>query len=62
MKKEKANLDIRQIMKSSDVAMWEIGKALGVCEQTVIRWFRTEMPQERKELILQTIGEIKEGR
>lgn len=56
------NLDIRMAAKSAGVTQWQIADELGVCEMTVSRWYRYELPQEKKKQILAAIEKIKEAR
>lgn len=57
MKKIK-NEEIRTAMKDKGVYQWEVAKALGVAESTLIRWLREELSAEQKEAILEAIQNI----
>ena len=59
--KKKANQDLRQEMKRNGIPMWVLANKFGVCEMTVSRWFRLELPKERKSEIRRIIAEIKAG-
>ena len=59
--KNPANQDLRHEMKQSGIPMWVIANKLNVCEMTISRWFRLEMPEERKAEIRRVIAEIKGG-
>lgn len=52
-----ANKELRE--EKGDIPFWVIADHLGVHEVTLMRWFRTEMKNERKEKILNAIKEIK---
>ena len=58
------NQDVRLHAKTSKVALWQIAKRMGVCEMTVTRMLRDELPQERKAELLALIDRIaaEEGR
>ena len=55
----KANQDIRDVLKQSQIPFWMLGKEIGVCEQTIIRWLRTELPIGKREMIFKAIENIK---
>lgn len=55
---KKANQDLRQEMKDKGATMWQIADAAEVCEMTVIRWFRKELPEHQKTEIRRIIAEI----
>ncbi len=57
----KANADIRQEMKDNKIMQWQIAHVLGVCEQTVMRWFRFPLEGEQREKILSAINQLKEA-
>lgn len=56
-----ANQDIRKEIKESGFFKWQIANAIGICEMSLIRWLRTELPPEKKEQIRSAIKELKEG-
>lgn len=45
--KGKANEKLRDMLKEYHIPFWKLGVALGVSEQTVVRWFRTPLTPER---------------
>ena len=59
--KNPANQDLRHEMKQNGIHMWVLANKYNVCEMTVSRWFRLEMPDERKVEIRRVIAEIKGG-
>ena len=61
MKKVKANLDIREILKSVDITQWELANKLNISETTLVRKLRKELPEDEKQEILKMILEIKKG-
>lgn len=53
-----ANLIIREELKARRVRHWELAAALGVSEQTLVRWLRFELSEERQLEMLMKIEEI----
>ena len=56
--KRKKNRDVRQVMKDKRVFQWEVAERLGVHETTVIRWMRTELPEDKKKAILDAVAAV----
>ena len=54
-----ANGDIRQWLKEDNIAFWRLAEKLGVSEGTVVRWLRTELSEQKKEKIIQSIEELR---
>ena len=52
------NLDIRQECKQAGVYFWQIADHLGVCEMTISRKLRKELPEEEKAKIRTIIAEL----
>lgn len=56
------NIEIRELMQKYNISQWKLGELLGVCENTIQRWLRKELPEEKKQKILGAIDEyIKNG-
>ncbi len=53
-----ANLIIREELKARRVRHWELAAALGISEQTLVRWLRFELDEERQLEMLMKIDEI----
>lgn len=53
-----ANSDLREKMRETGVTFWQIADRLGVCEMTVNRRFRKELPKQEKIKMLGIIDEI----
>ena len=51
----KANVDVRFAAWSAGLPLWAVAEELGVCEMTLSRWLRTELPTEKRERVLTTI-------
>ena len=48
----KANMSIRNALAERKMPLWQLAVLAGVSEPTIVRWMRTELPEERqKELI-----------
>ena len=55
------NYSIKQIIKESRYRQYEIAAKIGISEYTFCKWFRKELTQEQRELILSAIEEQKAG-
>ena len=53
-----ANKIIRDELKTRGVRHWELAHELGVSEQTLVRWLRFELDEERQLDMLMKIEEI----
>ena len=53
------NEQIRALMKQNNIFMWQVAKKLNVYETSFCKWFREELSEERKQLVLSAIEEIK---
>ena len=53
-----ANKIVREELKSRDVRHWELAHELGVPEQTLVRWLRFELDEDRQLDMLTKIEEI----
>lgn len=49
------NSEIRQKIKAEGLYQWEVAKACGVTEYTLIRWLRDELSEERRKAIMAAI-------
>ncbi len=54
----KANAIIREELKARGVRHWELAHELGVSEQTLVRWLRFELNEDKKLNMLERIEEI----
>lgn len=57
--KQMKNLDIRQDCKESGVYLWQVAEYIGVCEMTLSRKLRRELPDEEKAKIRNIIAQLK---
>lgn len=56
------NLDVRRMLKDRRVYMWEVAERLGIHEITLYRWFRQELPEDKKARIRSAVDEIVRAR
>lgn len=56
------NEEIRRRLRSANIPLWKLGRELGVTEVTMVRWFREELPQEKRQRILKVIEKLEEER
>ena len=54
-----SNSQIKMAILESHLKQYQIAAFLGVSECTFSRWFRYEMPEKRKEEILNAIAKMK---
>lgn len=54
----RANEDLRHYAKKNNVFFWQIAEALEVCEMTLSRKLRHELPDEKKQKIFAIIEEL----
>lgn len=62
MAKRKKNRDVRDFLKAKRVFMWEVAERIGVHETTVIRWMRTELPEDKKRKIMEAAAAVAAAR
>jgi transposase-like protein len=51
------NQDIKKA--KGDLPIWAIAEKLGIHENTLYRWLRTEMDSNKKRMVLNAINELK---
>ena len=54
----KTNAEIREVIKKSGVKHWELAQILGVSENTLVRWLRIPLTNERQESILNALNTV----
>ena len=54
----KANTIIREELKARGVRHWELAHELGVSEQTLVRWLRFEMNEDKQMDMLEKIETV----
>ena len=58
----KANVSVREDIGRNLIRHWELARALGVSETTLVRWLRSPLSLEKTTRIYNAIGEILEAR
>ena len=53
-----ANYEIRLKARAKKVPLWKLADELGICEMTLSRWLRHELPPEKRERILEAIDKL----
>ncbi|MBQ2662737.1 MAG: hypothetical protein IJG16_01145 [Clostridia bacterium] len=56
------NDEIRADMRANKIYNWQLAHTLGVCEQTIIRWFRLPLTDTQRAKILNALTAIKDKR
>lgn len=54
-----ANQDIRELLKSNRIYLWEVAQLYGCTESTLSKKLRIELSKEDKEKIIDIINQIK---
>lgn len=58
-----ANKSIREFIERQGVKHWQVALKLGVSEQTLVRWLRVPLTQDKEVAIRTAVAEItKEGK
>lgn len=57
---KKANKEIREKCKLSNVTFWQIADRIGCAESTFTRKMRHELPEDQKQEILSIINKLSE--
>ncbi len=52
---------IQNLCKSKNIYQYEVARALGVSENTLVRWLRDPMDEETEQSIINAINELAEG-
>lgn len=45
------NRDLKVEFKAADVRQWEVAEAMGICEVTLTKMLRRELPDEKKQIM-----------
>lgn len=54
----RANEEIRKAARAAGVPLWMLGKQIGVCEQTIVRWLRDPLPEEKRQTLMEAIAKL----
>ena len=57
---KKANENIRQAAKNAGITFWRIAADIGVSEQTLVRWLRFPLPEDKEQLIMGAITRLEQ--
>ena len=57
-----ANKIVREELKSRGIRHWELAHALGISEQTLVRWLRFELSEDKQLAMLEKIEAIVKGK
>ena len=49
------NQEIKKAIRTAGLKQWQVAKACGVSEFTLVRWLRDELTDERREAIFSAI-------
>lgn len=52
---------LKKTLRVNDIPLWKCALAVGVSEQTLIRWLRVELTGERKERVETAIKALTKG-
>jgi hypothetical protein len=53
------NERLKEVMRENKIYMWQVAKKLNVYETSFSKWFRDELSEDKKLLVLSAIEEIK---
>lgn len=56
-----ANNEIREKARTAGVKHWQIANAMGVSEQTLVRWLRTPLDECKRQRIIAAIEQLTAG-
>ena len=57
-----ANREIREYLRAKSIPLWEVADVIGVHENTVIRWMRSDLDSSKREIVNNAISKIMEKR
>jgi len=52
------NAEIRNAIENSYFFTWQLAQKLGIHENTLYRWLRTEMAEDKKEKVMIAIAQL----
>lgn len=55
---ETANKSLKMLMRGNGLPYWRVAEEIGVCENTLIRWLRTEVSGEKRTLIEDAVHKL----
>ena len=54
----KANQNVRRAARADNIPLWRLALQIGVSEQTLIRWLRVPLPNEKEKQIMEAISTL----
>lgn len=54
----KNNQELRDRLRVRNIPYWQLGEAAGISENTVVRWLRTPLTDERKKVLLSALDRL----
>lgn len=51
------NVEIKVALKKHNMKQWELAELLGITEWTLSKWFKHELPEDKKNEILKVVKE-----
>lgn len=57
-----ANNEVKNEMRTYGITQWMVADVLGISENTVNRWLRHDLTDERKKMILDAVETCRENR
>ncbi len=57
-----SNDEIKNAIRTARLFNYEVAGAIGISEYTLCRWFRTELPEDRKRMIMDAISVLRGSR
>lgn len=54
----KENSKVRDAAKAAGIPLWRIGQEMKVSEQTIIRWLRVKLPEDKEMQMLDAINRL----
>ena len=56
----KPNNEIREVIKERGIKHWQLARILGISENTLVRWLRVPLTNERKKIIINALDSAAE--
>jgi uncharacterized protein YjcR len=53
-----ANIEIRNQMLLNRIPQWKLAEKIGISENTVYRWLRTDMDSKHKTIVMNAINDL----
>jgi transposase-like protein len=53
-----ANIEIRNQMLLNRIPQWKLAEKIGISENTVYRWLRTDMDNKHKTIVMNAINDL----